>query len=134
MITSEVIYQKELRTICTHIRSGEQIITDAPIDNKGKGAYFSPTDLMTTSLASCMLTIIGIASDTHGFSIDGSKAEVTKVMYDNPRRIGEIRIHIFFPENTYSEKTRKIIKNAAYSCPVSKSLHPEIKQDIIFNF
>lgn len=134
MITSEVIYTENLRTVCTHVRSGEAITTDAPVDNKGKGAYFSPTDLMSTSLASCMMTIMGIAADTHGFSIDGTRAEVTKVMYDNPRRVGEIKIDMFFPDNDYSEKAKKIIRYAADTCPVSKSLHPDLKQEIIFHF
>jgi len=134
MITSEVIYNGNLRTECTHKLSGNKITTDAPPDNKGKGEYFSPTDLLSTSLAACMLTIMGIAAETHHFNIDGTRAEVTKIMASDPRRVAEIVIDLFFPPNNYSEKVRKIIENAAYTCPVSKSLHPELKQTINFHF
>ncbi|NLJ06132.1 MAG: OsmC family protein [Sphingobacteriales bacterium] len=134
MITSEVIYNGNLRTECTHKLSGNKITTDAPPDNKGKGEYFSPTDLLSTSLAACMLTIMGIAAETHHFNIDGTRAEVTKIMASEPRRVAEIVIDLFFPPNNYSEKVRKIIENAAYTCPVSKSLHPELKQTINFHF
>lgn len=134
MLTSEVVYTGNLRTICTHTRSGNSLNTDAPIDNKGMGEYFSPTDLLSTSLAACMLTIMGIAAETHGFSIDGTRAEVTKIMAANPRRVAEIIIELFFPPNDYSEKVKSIIKNCAYTCPVSRSLHPELKQNIIFHF
>ncbi len=134
MITSEVIYNGNLRTECTNKLSGNKITTDAPPDNKGKGEYFSPTDLLSTSLAACMLTIMGIAAETHHFNIDGTRAEVTKIMASDPRRVAEIVIDLFFPPNNYSEKVRKIIENAAYTCPVSKSLHPELKQTINFHF
>ncbi|HPD64205.1 MAG TPA: OsmC family protein [Bacteroidia bacterium] len=134
MITSEVIYNGNLRTECTHKLSGNKITTDAPPDNKGKGEYFSPTDLLSTSLAACMLTFMGIAAETHHFNIDGTRAEVTKIMASDPRRVAEIVIDLFFPPNNYSEKVRKIIENAAYTCPVSKSLHPELKQTINFHF
>ncbi len=112
MPTSKVIYTTDLRTELTHILSGDKVITDAPPDNKGRGEAFSPTDLVATGLASCMLTIMGIAANEKGFSIDGTKAEVTKVMYADPRRIGEIHIHLEFPSNNYSEREKKIIENA----------------------
>jgi len=134
MPTSKVLYTTDLRTELTHILSGDKVITDAPPDNKGRGEAFSPTDLVATGLASCMLTIMGIAANEKGFSIDGTKAEVTKVMYADPRRIGEIHIHLEFPSNDYSDREKKIIENAAYTCPVSKSLHPELKQIIAFSF
>ena len=134
MSTSTVLYTSDLRTKCTHTLSGNTIITDAPPDNKGKGEAFSPTDLVATSLASCMLTIMGIAANEHGFSIDGTKASVTKVMYADPRRIGEIHIELVFPKNDYSVKVKKIIEKAAFTCPVSQSLHPELKQEIKFIF
>lgn len=134
MTTSTVLYTSDLRTECTHTLSGNSIITDAPPDNKGKGEAFSPTDLVATSLASCMLTIMGIAARERGFSIDGTKANVTKVMYSDPRRIGEIHIELIFPANFYSDKEKKIIEKAAFTCPVSKSLHPDLVQDIKFVF
>jgi len=132
MSTSTVLYTSDLRTECTHTLSGNTIITDAPPDNKGKGEAFSPTDLVATSLACCMLTIMGIAANEHGFSIDGTRATVTKVMYAEPRRIGEIHVVLDFPDNNYSVKEKKIIEKAAFTCPVSQSLHPELVQDIKF--
>lgn len=134
MIISEVIYTTKLRTESKHVRSGTTIITDAPVDNHGKGEAFSPTDLMATSLADCMLTIMGIAGNTHGFSIDGTKANVTKVMADNPRRVAEIHVELFFPANDYSDKNKKIIEHISKTCPVSLSLHSDVKQIITIHF
>lgn len=134
MITAEVIYTSQLRTENKHVRSGTTIITDAPLDNRGKGNAFSPTDLMATSLANCMLTIIGIVGQTHGFSIDGTKANVTKVMADNPRRVSEIHIELFFPPNNFSEKEKMMIERITKTCPVALSLHPDVKQIITINY
>jgi len=134
MATSKVIYLSELRTEAHHLYSGVKITTDAPLDNQGKAGFFSPTDLAATSLASCMLTIIGIAARTHGFSIDNTEATVTKIMYSNPRRIGEIHIEYHFPDNAYTEKQKKIIEVAGRTCPVALSLHPDLKQIVSFNF
>ena len=130
----EVVYTKDLRTEMTHLASGTKVLTDAPVDNKGKGEVFSPTDLASASLASCMLTIMGIAARTHQFSIDGTRAEVTKTMASDPRRVSAIEVKLFFPKNNYSDKEKKMIENAAHTCPVAYSLHPDIKQDISFNF
>ncbi|HBS88742.1 MAG: osmotically inducible protein OsmC [Bacteroidetes bacterium GWF2_38_335] len=132
-MTSKVTYLSALRTQAEHLKSGDIIITDAPVDNKGKGEAFSPTDLLATSLASCMLTIIGINAQEKGYDIDGTIAEVTKIMDSNPRRVGEIQINLFF-QRSYSEKEKKLIENSARTCPVSKSLHPDLKQTIIFNY
>jgi uncharacterized OsmC-like protein len=134
MPTSKVLYTTDLRTEANHILSGNTIITDAPPDNKGRGEAFSPTDLVATSLACCMLTIMGIAANEKDFSIDGTRATVTKVMYSDPRRIGEIHIDLEFPKYGYSEREKKIIENAAHTCPVARSLHPELVQQITFNF
>lgn len=134
MITSKIIYEGNLRTRLVHIRSQQQIVTDAPIDNMGRGEAFSPTDLMATSLGSCMLTIMGIAAQTHHFSIDGTSVEITKIMADKPRRIGEIVVEITFPANNYSEKIKKILLNASKTCPVALSLHPDIRQNILLHF
>ena len=134
MPTSEVIYEKDLRTTATHLQSKVSIITDAPVDNHGRGEAFSPTDLLATSLASCMLTIMGISCKKHGFSIDGTKAVVTKVMGTEPRRVIEIIIELFFPPNNYTDKQKQIIKYITENCPVAKSLHPDLKQNITINF
>jgi uncharacterized OsmC-like protein len=131
MATSLVKYIGGLRTEATHIQSNTKIITDAPLDNHGKGEAFSPTDLMATSLANCMLTIMGIKAITEGMTgIDGTIAEVTKVMASDPRRVSEIHIHLKFPKNKYTEKEKKIYENVAHTCPVAKSLHPDLKQVI----
>ncbi len=133
MPTSSVTYKGELRTQGIHLSSGETVITDAPRDNQGKGEAFSPTDLVATALASCMLSIMGIVARRESFTtIEGASAEVTKVMYADPRRIGEVHITITMPRNNYSEKEKKMYEHAAYTCPVAKSLHPEIKQVTTF--
>ena len=134
MPTVETIYLGELRTLAKHVQSGTEIITDAPLDNQGRGEAFSPTDLLAASLGSCMLTIIGIAARTHTFSIDGTRIEVTKVMAANPRRVAEIHIHFTMPEQTYTDQQKKIIQLAATTCPVALSIHPDIKQKIDFVF
>jgi putative redox protein len=134
MGTSKVIYLGELRTEAQHLHSGVKIITDAPLDNQGKAEYFSPTDLAATSLATCGMTIMGIAARTHGFSIEGTEASVTKIMLSNPRRIGEVQIDYNFPEIEYTEKQKKIIEIAGTTCPVALSLHPDLVQTIRFNF
>jgi len=134
MITIETIYPGGLRTEAVHLKSGVQIFTDAPIDNKGKGESFSPTDLLAASLGSCMITIAGIAAENQGFSIDGTKIAITKVMAINPRRVCEIRVVLDFPEIIYSEAEKEVIKNAALTCPVALSLHPDLKQNVTFNF
>lgn len=134
MATSKIIYNGGLRTTAIHLRSGNEIITDAPIDNKGKGEAFSPTDLLATSLGNCMLTIVGIAASEHGFNIDGTTCEITKIMAENPRRVVEIVANFQFPANNYSDKDKKIIERSANTCPVMYSLHPDIKKMVTFNY
>ena len=134
METIRTEYTGELRTHATHVASGNTLITDAPLDNHGKGEAFSPTDLLATSYGSCMITVIGIAGNTHGFSVEGTKLKITKIMASNPRRIGELVVELDFPANNYSEKEKEIIRRTAITCPVALSLHPEVKQTILFNF
>ena len=134
MATSKITYNGGLRTTSVHERSGKEIITDAPIDNKGKGEAFSPTDLLATSLGNCMLTIVGIAANEHGFNIDGTTCEITKVMAEGPRRVAEILVNFQFPENEYSDKIKTIIERSANTCPVMYSLHPDIKKTVTFNY
>ncbi|WP_199118784.1 OsmC family protein [Pedobacter sp. ASV28] len=134
MATSKITYTGDLRTKSVHIKSGKEIVTDAPTDNQGRGEAFSPTDLLANSLGNCMLTIVGIAAKSHGFNIDGATAEITKIMAENPRRVSEIVVHLQFPSNDYSDKDRAIIERAARTCPVAYSLHPEIKQNITFSY
>ncbi len=127
-MTAKVTYKGQLRTEALHLRSGNIIHTDAPVDNNGKGEAFSPTDLAATSLASCILTIMGIAAERSEIDIQGASAEVTKVMSSNPRRIAQILIDIHMPNNTYSDKDRKLLEKAAHHCPVGLSLHPETEE------
>jgi len=134
MTTSTIEYLGELRTRLTHTRSGQEFITDAPPDNEGKGEAFSPTDLLATSLGACAVTIIGIAARTHGFSIDGTKINITKIMAANPRRVSEIKVEFNFPKNDYTEKQKTIIRQSALTCPVFQSLHPDLKKSLEFNF
>lgn len=129
--TAEIIYTGNLRTQATHVQSGTSITTDAPKDNQGEGAAFSPTDLLATSLATCALTTMGIVARRDGINMDNTKAEVVKVMESNPRRVAEVHVKITFPKN-YEEKERKILENSAHACPVAKSLHPDLKQILEF--
>lgn len=132
MTTSKVTYQGQLRTTAIHLQSNNEIITDAPVDNHGKGEAFSPTDLLATSLASCMLTIIGIKAADMDIDITGTTAEVTKVMAADPRRVSEVHIVITFNQ-ALDDKTQKIFYNTALSCPVAKSVHPDIIQKLVFD-
>jgi putative redox protein len=134
METIHTVYTGELRTKAEHVQSGSIIITDAPTDNQGKGENFSPTDLVAGALGSCALTIMGIAARNHKFSIDGTRLRITKVMVSEPRRIGEIVIDFDFPQNDFTDNQKKILEYAANTCPVSKSLHPDLKQTFRFNF
>jgi putative redox protein len=134
MITSKIKYLGNLRCELTHIRSGQTFVTDAPVDNNGKGEAFSPTDLAATSLGACMITIMGIAAQTHGFSIDGMTAEITKIMNDNPRMIKEVVVELDFHGKNYSEKEKNIILHITKTCPVALSLAQDTKQTIKVNF
>ena len=133
MSTSKVTYLGELRTSSTHLQSGSVIISDAPVDNNGKGAAFSPTDTVANGLASCMFTVMGIKARDLGLDFSGSTADVTKIMATEPRRISEI--HVTFNMNLEAdEKTKTILERTALTCPVHFSLHPDIKREIVFNW
>lgn len=134
MTTSKITYLGNLRTEAVHLQSGKTIITDAPTDNHGKGEAFSPTDLMSTSLGSCMLTIMGIVAGRHSINIDGTTVDITKIMKDNPRRVGEIIVEFNMPTSNYSDKEKQLLENAARTCPVAQSLNTELKQTVLFNY
>jgi len=133
MATSIVRYLGELRTSSMHMQSGTEIITDAPSDNHGKGEAFSPTDMVSNSLATCMITIMGIKARDMDIELKGTTAEVTKVMAADPRRISEIHIH-FEMNYAADDKAKTILERAAMTCPVFYSLHPDIKKEITFNW
>ena len=132
-MTSKIKYLGNLRTEATHLKSGISIITDAPVDNNGKGEAFSPTDLVATALASCMLTIMGIVAKKDDINIEDTTVEVRKMMSETPRRIDEIRISSVF-RNFLDEEQRKKLERAARTCPVSASLHNDVKETIEFNY
>jgi putative redox protein len=134
METACIKYLGNLRTEAVHLQSGNKIITDAPVDNQGKGEAFSPTDLVGTALGTCMLTIMGISANTHNFDLVGTEVKITKVMFPDPRRIGEVKVAFNFPANNYSAKEKRLIEHAAKTCPVAHSLHPDLKQNISFNY
>lgn len=130
-MTSTVIYEGQLRSRCTHLQSNTTILNDAPLDNHGKGEAFSPTDLLATALGSCMLTIMGIKANNLDIELEGTKAKITKIMGDAPRRIVQIDIEIEFPQR-WDKKTQTLLERAATTCPVHYSLHPDIQKNIHF--
>ena len=134
MKNAEVCYLGSLRTEALHISSGNKIVTDAPIDNNGKGEAFSPTDLLATSLGSCMLTIMGIIAECHNINIVNAKVEIIKIIESNPRRVVEIKVDIEMPKNDFTDKEKQLLEHAARNCPVAKSLHPDLKQTVVFNY
>lgn len=134
-MTSQIIYEGNLRTVATHLQSETVIETDAPVDNQGKGERFSPTDLVATALGTCMLTIMGIKARDMRVNLEGTKVDITKIMTANPRRIGEIKVLIKIPENAEAdEKQRTILEKAAMTCPVFESLSAEMKKDVEFKW
>jgi putative redox protein len=134
MITSKIKYLGDLRTECTHLQSGNVIVTDAPCDNQGKGEAFSPTDLLATSLGACILTIMGIKARDHSIDIIGTKVEITKIMASDPRRVAEVVVEFFFPNKPYTPEEKTFIESLAGTSPVPLSLHPDLKQTIRFNW
>jgi uncharacterized OsmC-like protein len=132
-MTAHIVYDGNLRTTATHVRSGNSIETDAPVDNKGMGERFSPTDLVATALATCILTTLGISAEVHGLNIDGAACEVTKIMASEPRRIAEIVVVTSFPKSRpFSDKEKSKIEHIAKNCPVHLSLHPDCKRTLSF--
>lgn len=133
-MTSRTAYLGELRVEATHLQSGEVIISDAPTDNNGKGQAFSPTDMVATALASCMLTVMGIVAARKGWDMTNSSAEVTKTMASNPRRIEKISILIKMNKADWDESAKKLLEKTARTCPVGNSLHPDVEQQVIFEW
>lgn len=134
-MTSKITYTGDLRCTCVHIQSGSQIETDAPTDNKGKGERFSPTDTVCVALATCMITTMGIRAVDMGIEFKGTQIDVTKHMLSDPRRIGEIDIVLNMPETLIlSEKDKDLMEKIGNNCPVRKSVHPDIKLNISYNW
>ena len=132
-MTSKIIYEGGLRTRMTHLQSTTEVLTDAPTDNHGKGEAFSPTDLVATALGACIITTMGIYAQNNSLNIDGATLEVTKIMAAAPRRITRIEVIVTMPKDkSYSEKERSTLENVGHACPIAKSLHPDLEQDIRF--
>jgi putative redox protein len=134
METSKTKYLGDLRTEIIHLRSGSIIITDAPVDNKGKGENFSPTDMVASALGSCIFTIMGISAREHGFSIDGSSCKITKFMTESPRKIGEIKIDFDFTGFDFTDKQKKILEHCVKTCPVALTLNESVFQNVTLLF
>ncbi len=132
-MTSLVEYKGDLRCECTHLKSSDSFITDAPTDNNGKGEAFSPTDTVATALASCMLTVMGIKAVEMEIDLAGSLAQITKTMSANPRRISKIDVQLDMKGNC-DKRAQLILERIANTCPVLNSLHPEIEKTIVFNW
>jgi putative redox protein len=131
-MTSTVVYTGELRTSCTHLRSGNSFETDAPVDNNGKGERFSPTDLLATSLGVCMITVMGIKARSMGFDLEGIKIDVEKIMKADPRRVGGINLFFDIPDKLrdIDEKAKQILIHTGNTCPVWQSIHPDIEVNV----
>jgi uncharacterized OsmC-like protein len=134
MATIKTVYLGDLRTENEHLQSGNKIITDAPTDNQGKGEAFSPTDLLATALGNCIMTIMGIKARDNGIDITGTEIEITKIMASDPRRVAEVVVDFHFPQKGYTTEEKQIVESVAGISPVPLSLHPDLKQTIIFNW
>ncbi len=134
-MTSTVIYKGALRTEMKHLLSGSIIENDAPTDNHGKGERFSPTDMVATALGSCLLTTMGIKADSIGIDLTGTTVEITKIMKAEPRRIGGIKAHVTFVQGlNLDEKQKELLERTARTCPVERSLHPDMELDFQFKW
>ena len=133
MATSKITYKGDLRTVCIHLQSGTEILTDAPTDNHGKGEAFSPTDLVATALGSCMVSIMAIKSKDLEVDLLDSTVSITKIMQSEPRKIAKIDVILNMNIST-SDKNKAILERAAMTCPVLLSLHPDIEKDVFFNW
>lgn len=134
MTTITTLYLGDLRTENIHVQSGNKVITDAPTDNRGKGEFFSPTDLLATALGSCILTIMGIKARDHGIDLEETRVEVTKIMASDPRRVAEVVMDFYFPPRDFSPEERSLIESMAGISPVPLSLHPDLKQTVKFHW
>ena len=134
MITVKSAYTGSLRTNAVHVKSGNEIITDAPVDNNGKGEAFSPTDTVAAALGSCMMTVMAISGEKKGIDMSGMHLETTKIMAANPRRIAELKVDFYWDNCPASESDRSWLKNVGLNCPVAKSLSADLVQNVTFHF
>ncbi|PKQ62859.1 osmotically inducible protein OsmC [Labilibaculum filiforme] len=134
MTTIKSKYLGDLRTECIHLQSGAKIFTDAPTDNQGKGEAFSPTDLLATSLGSCIMTIMGIVARDNNIDITGTELDITKIMASDPRRVAEVIVEFNFPDKNYTAEEKQIIESVAGTSPVPLSVHSQMTQSIKLNW
>lgn len=134
MATATVVYEGELRTRAEHLKSGEKIQNDAPTDNHGKGEAFSPTDMLATSLVTCMITVMGIKAREEKWDMGEVRGELTKVMASGPRRVNGIHCEIYLKGSQLGSMEQKALESVALNCPVAKSLHPDIRQVVFFHY
>ncbi|MFT3737260.1 MAG: OsmC family protein [Breznakibacter sp.] len=134
MPTVKTTYLGDLRTENIHLQSGTVIVTDAPVDNRGKGESFSPTDLLATSLGNCIMTIMGIKAMDNQIDLKGTELEITKIMAENPRRVAEVVMEFKFPSKGYTDEQKRLIESVAGISPVPLSVHSGLKQTVIFNW
>jgi len=133
-MTASIIYQGDLRCSATHLQSGTVIQTDAPIDNRGKGEKFSPTDTLCVSLATCIITTLALKASDMDVELKDTKIDVTKYMLKDPRRVGQVDITIHFPELQLDESQKSTLEITGNNCPVAKSLNPELRLNIQYNW
>lgn len=134
MDTATVTYMGDLQCDLLHVRSGQHVTTDAPVDNQGRGSAFSPTDMLATSLAACMITTMGIVAREKDIPLDGLRARVVKHMASDPRRVARVEIHLELRGDRLDERQRSIMENTARTCPVARSIAPELVQDLHIRF
>lgn len=133
MVEIGVVYEGGLRTLCEHAPSGAQLHTDAPVDNRGRGESFSPTDLLATALASCMATTMGIKAQDEGWPFDGTRVRIEKHMAAEPRRVSRLVVELEMPGGL-SETARTVLEKVAWGCPVKESIHPGIELEVRFGY
>ena len=133
MVEIGIVYEGSLRTSCEHVPSAARLLTDAPVDNQGRGEAFSPTDLLATALGSCMLTTMGIRAQNEGWVLDGARVRVEKHMESAPRRVGRLVVEIELPA-ALEAPMRTTLERVAWGCPVKQSLHPDVELDVRFRY
>lgn len=134
MVAFDIVYQGKLRCQAVHGPSGTTLITDAPVDNHGRGESFSPTDLIATGLGTCMATVMGIVAKRDAIPFDDARVRVEKHMTAAPpRRIARLVVAFTMPAGLSTEQRAKLEK-AAHTCPVALSIHPDIAVELTFAY
>ena len=133
-MTASIIYEGDLRCSATHLQSGTVTETDAPTDNRGKGEKFSPTDTLCVSLGTCLITTMALKARDMNIELKDTKIEITKHMLKDPRRVGQIDVTLHLPQLNLNEEEKATLETSGNNCPVAKSLHPDLKMNIRYNW